>query len=118
MSSSELTFLKIAGQQHGATHCTELTYLFGVSIVFGFQFTEADNRMIDLMTRLWTNFAKYGNPNGPYEDSTVLDFMWEPTTKADSSKYLRISEKCEMRSNYEERRAEFWKNIRISSKGN
>ncbi|RCN28580.1 Carboxylesterase [Ancylostoma caninum] len=101
----------------GATHCTELTYLFGVSIVFGFQFTEADNKMIDLMTRLWTNFAKYGNPNGPYEDSTVFDFMWEPTTKEDFSRYLRINENCEMRSNYEDRRAEFWKNIRITSKG-
>ncbi|EPB77658.1 Carboxylesterase [Ancylostoma ceylanicum] len=92
----------------GATHCTELTYLFGVSIVFGFQFSEADNKMIDLMTR---------NPNGPYEDSTVFDFMWEPTTKENFSRYLRINEKCEMRSNYEDRRAEFWKNIRITSKG-
>ncbi|VDM74328.1 unnamed protein product [Strongylus vulgaris] len=92
----------------GATHCTELTYLFGVSIIFGFQFTEADQRMIDLMTRMWTNFAKYGlffkitstycqqklcasnfrNPNGPYEDSTVLNFLWEPTSKADSTKYI------------------------------
>ncbi|CAJ0609031.1 unnamed protein product [Cylicocyclus nassatus] len=101
----------------GATHCTELTYLFGVSIIFGFHFTEADHKMIDLMTRMWTNFAKYGNPNGPYEDSTMLDFLWEPTTKSDCAKYLRISEKCEMRSNYEEKRAEFWKNIRITSKG-
>ncbi|KIH60056.1 hypothetical protein ANCDUO_09699, partial [Ancylostoma duodenale] len=56
------------------------------------------------------------NPNGPYEDSTVFDFMWEPTTKEDISRYLRINEKCEMRSNYEDRRAEFWKNIRITSK--
>ncbi|KAK6760149.1 hypothetical protein RB195_021595 [Necator americanus] len=102
----------------GATHCTELTYLFGVSIVFGFQFTEADHKMIDLMTRLWTNFAKYGNPNGPYEDSSVFNFVWEPATTADCSRYLRINDKCEMRANYEDKRAEFWKNIIITSKGN
>ncbi|KAK6057525.1 Carboxylesterase [Cooperia oncophora] len=67
----------------GATHCTELTYLFGVSLLFGFQFTDADKQMIDLMTRMWTNFAKYGNPNGPYQDSTVFDFKWEPVTSQD-----------------------------------
>uniref|UniRef100_A0A7I5EDU0 Carboxylic ester hydrolase n=1 Tax=Haemonchus contortus TaxID=6289 RepID=A0A7I5EDU0_HAECO len=100
----------------GATHCTELTYLFGVSLLFGFHFTSADKQMIDLMTRMWTNFAKYGDPNGPYEDSTVFDFKWEPATSQECGRHLVISEKCEMRSIYEERRAEFWKNIRITAK--
>ncbi|KAK5986763.1 Acetylcholinesterase [Trichostrongylus colubriformis] len=99
-----------------ATHCTELTYLFGVSLLFGFRFTEADKRMIDVMTRMWTNFAKYGNPNGPYEDSTVFDFKWEPATSQQCGSHLVINEKCEMRTSYEEQRAEFWRNIRITSK--
>lgn len=100
----------------GATHYTELTYLFGVSLLFGFPFSDADNRMIDVMTRMWTNFAKYGNPNGPYDDSTVFDFKWDFVTPQDYSRYLLIGEKCEMHSNYEDRRAEFWRNIRIASK--
>ncbi|WKY14686.1 hypothetical protein Q1695_000315 [Nippostrongylus brasiliensis] len=100
----------------GATHCTELTYLFGVSLLFRFPFSESDMRMIDLMTRMWTNFAKYGNPNGPYEDSTIFEFKWDPATPDNCGSHLVINEKCEMRHEYEERRAEFWKNIRITSK--
>uniref|UniRef100_A0A1I7X660 Carboxylic ester hydrolase n=1 Tax=Heterorhabditis bacteriophora TaxID=37862 RepID=A0A1I7X660_HETBA len=99
-----------------ATHCTELTYLFGVSVVFGFRFNDSDKQMIDLMTRMWTNFAKYGNPNGPYEDSTVFNFKWEPASLENHTSFLSISEKCEMRTNYKDKLAEFWKDIRIAGK--
>lgn len=44
----------------GSTHCTELTYLFGKSIVLSFKFNENDKNMMDFMSKLWTNFAKYG----------------------------------------------------------
>lgn len=63
-----------------------MTYLFGVSIVFNFRFNDADRQMIDLMTRMWTNFAKFGNPNGPYEDSTVFNFKWESTTEEEPTR--------------------------------
>ncbi|GMT18084.1 hypothetical protein PFISCL1PPCAC_9381 [Pristionchus fissidentatus] len=47
-----------------ATHCTELNYLFGKGILWPYKFTSNDNHMLHLFTTAFTNFAKYGNPNG------------------------------------------------------
>ncbi|CAL2049913.1 unnamed protein product [Caenorhabditis brenneri] len=109
--------LSLRAPFRAATHCTELAYIFGVSIVFNYKYNEADKAMLDLMTRMWTNFAKYGNPNGQYEDSTVFDFKWEPTNKENLTQFLVINDKkCEMQTVYQDNRAEFWKKIKISSK--
>ncbi|VDO80264.1 unnamed protein product [Haemonchus placei] len=43
-----------------ATHCTELTYIFAVGNNWDFEFNDNDKRMLELTTRMWTNFAKYG----------------------------------------------------------
>lgn len=43
-----------------ATHCSELPYLFGKGIIALFRPSEEDNKMVDLFTHLFTNFAKYG----------------------------------------------------------
>ncbi|CAI5455918.1 unnamed protein product [Caenorhabditis angaria] len=109
--------LSLRAPFRAATHCTELAYIFGVSIVFNYRYNEADNHMLDLMTRMWTNFAKYGNPNGQYEDSTVFDFKWDSTNKENPTQFLKITDKkCEMQQIYHNQRAEFWKKIRISAK--
>ncbi|GMS89145.1 hypothetical protein PENTCL1PPCAC_11319 [Pristionchus entomophagus] len=47
-----------------ATHCTELNYLFGKGILWPYKFTPNDLQMLHLFTTAFTNFAKYGNPNG------------------------------------------------------
>lgn len=43
----------------GATHADELGYLFDYQM-FGGATAPADQLMIDRMTTLWTNFAKFG----------------------------------------------------------
>jgi carboxylesterase type B len=43
-----------------ATHCTELAYLFNVGIVMDFKFNDEDKVMLEMMSKMWTNFAKYG----------------------------------------------------------
>lgn len=43
----------------GAAHADELGYLFDMDI-FSEKTTERDQLVIDRMTKLWTNFAKYG----------------------------------------------------------
>ncbi|VDO97255.1 unnamed protein product [Heligmosomoides polygyrus] len=47
-----------------ATHCTELAYIFAVGIIWNFEFNDTDKRMLELTTRMWTNFAKYGEKIG------------------------------------------------------
>ncbi|KAK6023291.1 hypothetical protein OSTOST_10928 [Ostertagia ostertagi] len=43
-----------------ATHCTELAYIFAVGIIWNYEFNHDDKKMLELTTRMWTNFAKYG----------------------------------------------------------
>lgn len=54
--------------------------------------TKADKRVMHITTTLWTNFAKYGNPN-----STEFDFEWDPVSQENPSRYLVIDEKCELK---------------------
>nr|CDJ90059.1 Carboxylesterase domain containing protein [Haemonchus contortus] len=43
-----------------AAHCIELAYIFAVGIIWHFDFNDDDKRMLEMTTRMWTNFAKYG----------------------------------------------------------
>ncbi|XP_049866585.1 esterase FE4-like [Pectinophora gossypiella] len=61
----------------GACHADELLYLFNGNI-WPYPITKKDQQMIDWMTMMWTNFAKYGNPTPP---SSSLPIKWERSTK-------------------------------------
>jgi para-nitrobenzyl esterase len=51
---------------HGAAHGRDLPYVFGhVTQLRGETPTEPDQRVSEMMATYWTNFAKYGTPNGP-----------------------------------------------------
>ncbi|VDO72292.1 unnamed protein product [Haemonchus placei] len=88
-----------------ATHCTELAYIFAVGIIWHFDFNDDDKRMLEMTTRMWTNFAKYGNPNGVAEipsSSVPCDrpFTWEPATLSNPQRHLAISLRPEMKDEY------------------
>ncbi|XP_013163417.1 PREDICTED: acetylcholinesterase-like [Papilio xuthus] len=70
----------------GASHADEISYLFDVSI-FKESPTKEDQLVIDRMTTLWANFAKYGDPTP--ETTDLLPIKWDPITK-DSLPYLNI----------------------------
>ena len=59
----------------GAFHSCDLWYVFHTLGRSWRPFTEADFRLSDEMVDAWTNFAKYGNPNGQKEGS------WIPATR-------------------------------------
>lgn len=62
------------------------------------------------MCRLWTNFAKYGNPTP--KDSSPINETWLPVERADeySFNYLSIhNEGFEMKRNLNAERVEFWR---------
>lgn len=58
------------------------------------------------LTKLWTNFAKYGNPN-PQESDDLLNIEWEPVGK-DGLNYLNIDKDLSIGVNPEAERMEFW----------
>uniref|UniRef100_A0A1Y1M050 Carboxylic ester hydrolase n=1 Tax=Photinus pyralis TaxID=7054 RepID=A0A1Y1M050_PHOPY len=63
-------------QQFVVTHGDELPYLFNNTVLFpGYVPTWSDKKMIELLTTLWTDFAKYGEPT-PNEDK-LLSVHWK-----------------------------------------
>ncbi|KAJ1355058.1 hypothetical protein KIN20_012185 [Parelaphostrongylus tenuis] len=97
-----------------ATHCTDLTYVFAVGISWDFQFNEDDMKMLELTTRMWTNFAKYGNPNGIHDNAASLlhqlcgeNFSWEPTTVSNPQKHLSLKLQPEMSEHFKNGRPLF-----------
>ncbi len=54
----------LPGDDAGAFHSSELWYMFHTLGRAWRPFTEADYALSDKMMDYWTNFAKYGNPNG------------------------------------------------------
>ncbi|XP_014364665.2 juvenile hormone esterase [Papilio machaon] len=61
----------------GATHADELFYLFKLKAKLFQSFLELD--MVDKMTTMWTNFAKYGDPTPAV--TQLLPVRWPPTQK-------------------------------------
>ncbi|KAI6188826.1 Carboxylic ester hydrolase [Aphelenchoides besseyi] len=92
----------------GATHCSELPYLFGRGIIANFNPTPTDLQMCDVFSTLFTNFVKYGNPNGPPDSPQV----WEPLKPSDPFRYFHIDVVgSEMRDEFCGRRPLKWRPI-------
>lgn len=60
----------------GVVHSAELPYMFGQVKLSQRPMQKEDYELADRMSTYWTNFAKYGNPNGPE------DGEWKPYTKS------------------------------------
>lgn len=67
---------RLPGDEAGAFHSSELWYMFGTLARSWRPFTAADYRLSEQMLDWWTNFAKYGNPNGPGTKG-----KWKPATR-------------------------------------
>ena len=54
----------LPGDKSGAFHSSELWFVFNTLSRSWRPFTKGDQALSDVMTDAWTNFAKYGHPNG------------------------------------------------------
>ncbi|CAK1553121.1 unnamed protein product [Leptosia nina] len=85
--SGLLNFVKILygfGSFSGASHADELFYLFHVEGTTPLALVEKN--MIDKMTMMWTNFAKYANPTPG--TSTLLPVTWEAAKPGNTSQLV------------------------------
>ena len=73
---------QLPGDDAGAFHSSELWYMFGTLDRCWRPMTDADHELSSRMLDCWTNFIKYGNPNG--EDLG----QWEAYTK--ENPYVQI----------------------------
>ncbi|OWR53772.1 carboxyl/choline esterase CCE006a [Danaus plexippus plexippus] len=92
--SGERNFLKkrMNITTDGAAHADEIAYLFDIS--YEDTPTHEDQRMIDQMTTLWTNFAKFGDPTP--ETTDLLPVKWVPATK-EINNYLDLDKELALR---------------------
>lgn len=67
---------KLPGDDEGAFHSAELWYMFNTLGRSWRPMTEHDFELSEKMMDYWTNFAKYGNPNGKDADGP-----WKASTK-------------------------------------
>ncbi|XP_023941608.1 cholinesterase 2 [Bicyclus anynana] len=67
------TFFRF-GNYPGATHADDLFYIFKFAVTLPHSFLEKN--MINIMTTMWTNFAKYGLPT-PGE-TQLIAIKWHP----------------------------------------
>lgn len=65
----------LPGDTAGAFHSAELWYVFNTLSNCWRPFTEGDYALSDYMVDAWTNFVKYGDPNGKDKE------VWRPYTE-------------------------------------
>lgn len=93
----------------GACHSDEMGYLFKINmfpqkLVPG----SKDFLMMQTMTKLWTDFAKNGDP-------TPESRLWTPAT-ASNLACLEIDEELTLQTDRDRSEVEFWKEIHLAEK--
>lgn len=109
-------FKKVVPYDYGVCHCDDLIYLFKSTALYpNYQPTKEDEKVIELMTTLWTNFAIFGNPT-PENDSSAL-VKWEPV-ESDRENYYSIKthSNIQLEEGLFTERASFWKKISVDSR--
>ncbi|XP_054733622.1 juvenile hormone esterase [Anastrepha obliqua] len=87
----------IDGEVYGAVHHDELLYLFHVPVMTPlFSATDPEDEVIENLTRMWTEFARKGDPNND-ADAYLKDLHWPPYN-GNTKPYLNIGAKLAVSS--------------------
>ncbi|XP_043477786.1 venom carboxylesterase-6-like [Leptopilina heterotoma] len=110
-----VSFSRIFGDEvrdYGVSHADDLQYLFpvGEQLFQETPLSAEDNKIIDVITELWVNFANSGNPTP--EITTNIPLKWK-SVKTHDLEYLHIenSKKMFMGRNLLHDRIQFWNNL-------
>ncbi|KAL7019624.1 hypothetical protein ACKWTF_011182 [Chironomus riparius] len=106
---------------YGTSHLDDLLYLFPIRNAFPHFYnsipTDEDERLRKIMTSLWVNFAKTGNPTPDLSKKTDLS-SWSPATKFPLD-YMRIGNEngnsdklLEMKKDLFAKNTQFWIKLR------
>ncbi|KAK3096020.1 hypothetical protein FSP39_022018 [Pinctada imbricata] len=95
----------------------DLPYIFGAPLVDGISpfpsdYSKGEKRLSAAMMRLWTNFAKSGNPNLPIEqpmlkENKFKDIVW-PKYRLEKQLYLQIGRRPLVRHHYRGKQLALW----------
>ncbi|KAJ2951247.1 hypothetical protein O0L34_g5648 [Tuta absoluta] len=87
-------------------HSDDLFYMFNVGLLPKVEKDSETYQLINNVTTLWTNFAKFGDPT----PDTALGVKWEPFT-AENQNYLDIDHQLVASKNPDKEEIQFWENI-------
>lgn len=90
-------------------HADELGYLWKSALAQELRPGSLEHNTVCRLTKLWTNFAKSGDPNEPAKDG-LLDVEWKPVQRG-CFNYLDIGEKLKASVDPEKERMAFWDGI-------
>ncbi|KAI4468851.1 carboxylesterase [Holotrichia oblita] len=88
----------------GASHADDLGYLFKSTFVKNIRPNSVEDKVIRGMAKLWTNFAKAGNPN------PIKDALWKPVTRKELH-FLDIGNEFVVGINPDQKGMQFWDEI-------
>ncbi|CAD0205699.1 unnamed protein product [Chrysodeixis includens] len=96
------------GKPQAAVHFDDLLYLFTLSYAFPtIPLSSKDSHVVDEMTAMWYNFARYGDPN-PRADTPELSALSWPAMTPRQRNYLRRGDQLTVHQNMFEDRFKVW----------
>lgn len=93
----------------GASHADDLAYIFKAEYTPEVKNGSKEDITIRRISKLWTNFAKTGDPNSKNKNE-LLSVHWKAATKAELN-FLDIDETLTASINPDGDRMTFWDNI-------
>ncbi|CAG9773266.1 unnamed protein product [Ceutorhynchus assimilis] len=97
----------------GVAHTEDIAYLFR-SKLFEPKYFKKEMKIIKKMTKIYTNFAKYGNPT-PIQDTLLDNVTWPRVTSADGQlfPYIDLGERFKnvVSTNFDEENFQFWNHV-------
>lgn len=108
---SKLNIFKRFGQitNPGACHGDDIGYLFTNSMTIPLIPNSKENISMKRFIKLWTTFAKNGNPN-PVDKDDLINVNWKPV-ETKKFHYLNIGDHLTVGFNAEQERMNFWDEI-------
>lgn len=97
-------------QVAGVAHADDLFYLFTTFFTPKIVEGSIEDKYVQKFVKLWTNFAKYGNPT-PEIDENFNGATWKPVSKDSMDGYFVIDKETKMSENVEKSRMEFWDKV-------
>lgn len=97
-------------QVPGVAHADDLTYLFTTFFTPKITKGSQEDLYIQKLVKLWTNFAKFGNPT-PELDEKLDRAIWKPVSNGSVDAYCVIDKVIEMKDNEEKDRVDFWHKV-------
>ncbi|KAF2892582.1 hypothetical protein ILUMI_13585 [Ignelater luminosus] len=108
---STLNFFKILShvKAPGVCHADDIGYLFHNALTPPVRPGSIEDEALRRFVKLWTNFARNGDPN-PIKKDSLINVTWKPAEK-DQLHFLDIGENLTVGANPEAGRMAFWDEI-------